>query len=72
MFYKQHGNHELISCEDILDMTRNVQVMEATTYGCRDAVIPMVTGSAWINRSNTLGGGNRNNETATDRAAPSS
>lgn len=39
---------ERITIESILNTTMDVQVIETTTYGPHNAVIPEVTGSAWI------------------------
>ena len=43
---------ERITIESILDTTMDVTVTETTAYGPHDAVIPEVTGSAWITGCN--------------------
>lgn len=40
--------HEKITIESILDTTMDVEVVETTTYGGHQAVVPEVTGQAWF------------------------
>lgn len=49
---KELGMNEKITIESILDSTMDVEVKEETIYGPYNAVIPEVTGTAWITGQN--------------------
>jgi proline racemase len=42
------GLNERVTIESILGSTMSVEVVEVTTFGQYDAVIPEVSGTAWI------------------------